>query len=408
MTVKFSRKRIPTLLVMATVVGLIVYSFLPRPLPVDIGEVKRGSLIVTVNEDGRTRVKERYVISAPLSGRMQRIPLKAGAPVKAHDTRITVIEPTDPELLDPRARAEIEARVQSATAAEKRAEANVAAAEADLKFARTEFERAKTLQEKGVNSARELDNAEHGRSVASEALDAARFALQTARYEREQAEAAFVRSAAGSPADSNWLYEVVSPIEGKVLRVMQESADVVVPGTELIEVGDPTKLEVAVDVLSSDAVRIQPGAHVILEGWGGDYPLNARVRVVEPSAFTKISALGVEEQRVWIIADFTDPVDRRPTLLDQYRVDARIVTWSGDDVLKLPAGALFRSSDSWAVFVFKGGRAKLRPIRIAHNNGLEAEVLDGLAEGDAVILHPGDRISDGSRVEVRRMRGNPE
>jgi HlyD family secretion protein len=400
--VKPARKKIPALLATAAVAALIVYSFLPRPIQIDIGSVKRGSLIVTVNEDGRTRVKERYVISAPLSGRMQRIALKAGDPVKARDTRITVIEPTDPELLDPRVRAETEARVQSATAAEKRAEANVAAAEADLKFAQVEFEREKALQDKGVTAARELDDAEHRRDVAAEALEAARFALQTARYEREQAEAAFVRSAPGTTADVNWLYEVSSPIDGKVLRVMKESAAVVTPGTELVEVGDPTKLEVAVDVLSSDAVRIRPGAHVFLDGWGGDYPLNARVRVVEPSAFTKISALGVEEQRVWVIADFTDPIERRPTLFDQYRVDARIVTWSGDNVLKVPAGALFRSGDAWAVFAVNGGHAKLRTIRVAHNNGLEAEVLDGLAEGDAVILHPGDRIDDGSRVEVRQ------
>jgi HlyD family secretion protein len=322
--------------------------------------------------------------------------------VKDSGTLITIIEPTDPALLDPRARAETEARVQSTMAAEKRAEADVAAAEADVKFAREEFERAKTLEARGVVAESDLDKAEHDRRVAVEALEAARFALQTARYEREQAEAAFIRSGPGFPADTNWLYEVRSPIDGQVLRVMQESAAVVTPGADLIEVGDPTKLEVAVDVLSSDAVQINPGAHVFLEGWGGGYPLNARVRVVEPSAFTKISALGVEEQRVWVIVDFTDPLDRRPTLRDQYRVDARIVTWSGENVLKLPSGALFRSGDSWAVFVINGRHARLRPIEIAHNNGLEAEVLEGLGEGDSVILHPGDRIEDGTPVEVRR------
>lgn len=399
---KFSKKRIPTLVVAAVILGLVVYSFLPRPVSVDVGKVTRGSLLVTVNEDGKTQVKERYVVSAPLSGRMQRITLKAGDPVKDGETLITVIEPTDPALLDPRARAETEARVQSTMAAEKRAEANVAAAEADVKFSREEFERAKKLEARGVISESDLDQAEHERRVAAETAEAARFALQTARYEREQAEAAFIRSGPGFPADANWLYEVRSPIDGQVLRVIQESAAVVTPGADLLEVGDSTKLEVAVDVLSSDAVRIHPGAHVFLEGWGGDYPLNARVRVVEPSAFTKISALGVEEQRVWVIADFTDPLDRRPTLRDQYRVDARIVTWSGDNVLKLPSGALFRSDDSWAVFVVNGRHAKLRPIKIAHNNGLEAEVLEGLFEGDAVILHPADRIQDGSPVEARR------
>lgn len=387
------------------IAGFVIYSFLPQPVTVDLGEVTRGPLMVTVNEDGQTRVKERYVVSAPLSGRMRRITLDAGDPVKAGETLITVIEPTDPALLDPRSRAETQARVQSTQAAEKRAAADLQTVEARAKFARSEFGRAEKLRKSGVISRREFDEAQQELSVQEESLDAARFALQTAQYEREQAEAALVRSEPGRESDPNWLYHVLSPIDGEVFKVMQKSAMVVTPATDLVELGDPHSLEIAVDVLSSDAVRIHPGARMFLDGWGGDYPLNARVRTVEPSAFTKVSALGVEEQRVWVIGDFVDPVERRPSLGDNYRVDARIVVWSGEDVLKVPAGALFRSGDSWAVFVDDGGRAALRPIRIAHNNGIEAEVIEGLKEGDRVVLHPGDKVEDGLRLQPRDMDG---
>jgi HlyD family secretion protein len=237
--------------------------------------------------------------------------------------------------------------------------------------------------------------------TAAQDKRAAEFSLKVAEYELDQARALLIR---GTPSADNPAGAVLpplivtSPVDGKILRVFQESARVVPAGFPLMEVGDPTDLELRIEVLSRDGVAIRPGARVILERWGGDEPLNARVRLVEPSAFTKISALGVEEQRVYVIADFTDPIEKRPTLGDSYRVEARIVTWEKPDALHAPAGALFQRNGAWQTFVIDGSHARLRTIKVGRTNGVETEILDGLAVGDRVIVYPGDKVFDGTRV----------
>jgi HlyD family secretion protein len=383
-------------------VALVVYAFLPKPIAVDIAPVTRGAMRLTIDEDGRTRVKERYVVSAPLSGRLQRITLKAGDEVRAGNSLIATIEPVDPMLLDERTRAQAEARVKAADSARAQAAAILERAKAAHTLAKTELERVRQLVAEKIATQRELDNAIAIERAAAEELKAAQFAAQIAEFELEQAKAVLMTARPRSTQESeNAKFEIHSPVNGRVLRVLQESATVVQPGTPLVAVGDPTDLEVEVDVLSADAVKIPANAKVILEHWGGERPLTGRVRRVEPAAFTKISALGVEEQRVWVIIDLTDPPEMRANLGDGYRLEARVVIWENDNVLKVPSGALFRAGKSWAVFVAKGRKAALRQITIGRNNGLEAEVLAGLSEGDRVIVHPSDKIRDGVSIAPR-------
>lgn len=381
--------------------GVLVYAFLPAAVPVELAEARRGSLRVTVDEDGRTRLKERYLVSAPLAGQTARISLRAGDAVRAGQTLLTTIEPADPALLDVRARAEAEARVKAAEASRQVTQARLASAREAIDLARHHLDRGRQLLPRRGVTQEEYDGLEHKYRVAQEEARAAQSSLQVAAYEVELAKAAFVRTRPGGTPAEHGRLDVRSPIDGRILRVFQESAAVVQPGTRLVEVGDPADLEVEIDVLSSDAVKVVPGALTLLEHWGGDEPLHGRVRLIEPGGFLKVSALGVEEQRVNIIVDFTDPPVRRGRLGDAYRVEARIVIWEGKEVLKVPAGAVFRHADGWAVFVVEGGRAWRRPVEAGRSNGLETEVRDGLAEGETVIVYPSDRVSDGSAVVPR-------
>jgi HlyD family secretion protein len=382
--------------------GGLVYVFLPAPIGVDLAVVGRGPLRLTVDQEGKTRIKDRYVVSAPLAGQVPRILLKAGDSVEAGKTLLTVMEPVDPALLDDRARTQQEARVSGAKASRKQAEANLARARTNLEFAEKESKRQRTLLQTRSASQADLDNALQRERTAIQDVRAGEFAVQVAEFELKQAEAALLRTLPHSPGDPNWpRLEIRSPIDGKVLHLHQESAAVVTAGAKLVELGDPSNLECEIDVLSTDAVKIAPGAKVFLEHWGGEGPLVGRVRRIEPAGFTKTSALGVEEQRVWVLVDFADPPEKWQRLGDAYRVEARIVTWEGEDVRKVPAGSLFRHDGGWAVFVASAGKAVLRPVRIGHSNGLEAEVLDGLAEGEQVVLHPSDKIKDGSAIAPR-------
>ncbi len=399
---KLTTNKLLLLVFAVAAAGALVYAFRPQPVEVDLAPVTRGSLTVTIDEDGQTRIKERYTVSSPLAGRLQRITLEAGDPVVAGQTVVGVIEPNNPHLLDPREQAEAEARVKAATAAVRQTTANVERARSDAALAKRDLERARALFADQVVSQQEFETLESREHAAEEDLKAAEFAQQIASFEREQAEAARQRvfpAAAGAEPSTRLV--IPSPINGRVLRVFQESAVVVTAGTPLVELGDPLDLEIVVDLLSTDAVRVSPGAIMILEHWGGGDPLLARVRLVEPAAFLKLSALGVEEQRVNVIGDFVDPVEKRAGLGDAYRVEARIVTWQGDDVLRIPIGALFRRAGQWAVFVADGSRAALRQLELGHLNEEHAEVRDGLAETDRVILHPGDRVRDGVRIRER-------
>lgn len=396
---KRSIRRALAILALVAASAAIVFLLRPHPVPVETATVTRGPMQTTVDEDGRTRIKERYVISTPLAGRLSRITLKAGAPVEAATTIIATIDPGDPALLDPRVRAQAQARLSAAEAALSQAQATNDRTTAALEQAQTDLRRQQDLRRQNASGQKELDDALSLSAIRTAEHRAATFAVEIARFEVEQARAALMHSSTNEPTPADWRFEVRSPVTGRVLRVLQESSAIVQPGTPLVEVGDPTDLEVQVDVLSTDAVAIHAGSPVLFEHWGGDHPLHGVVRLVEPSAFTKISALGVEEQRVYVLIDFTDHPDARVTLGDGFRVEARIVTWAADNILKAPSGALFREADSWAVFAIADGAARVRPVQIGHRNALDVEVLSGLAEGDTVIAYPSDQVRDGIRVE---------
>ena len=396
---KWLRRAVPAVVALL-VLAAIAYGLWPRPVEADLGEVTRGPMRVTVDEEGKTRIRERYIVSAPLAGSLLRVLLKAGNPVVAGQTVLAIMEPSDPALLNAREKAEAEARVRAAEAAVQQAQARVAAARKEYELAAGNLARVRKSHESGVASADELQTAEVRERVRAEEVRASQFAERVAAFELSLARAAFRRTDPKStlpPEDSR--LDIRAPVDGKVLRVFQESAAVVSPGTKILEVGDPLDLEMVVEVLSTDAVKVSPGQRVVVERWGGTEPLEGRVRLVEPAAFLKVSALGVEEQRVNVIADFTDPPDKRKQLGDAYRVEARIVVWEAKDVVKVPAGALFRAPGSgWSVFAVRDGRAKIIPVSVGRSNGLEAEVLEGLAPGDRVVLHPSDRVRDGGRI----------
>lgn len=393
------------LLIATCVIGAIAYGFKPQPIIVDVETVTVGPMMVTVDEDGKTRIREKYIVSAPLAGRLRRIELEPGDQAIAGETLLATLEPGDPELLDARALAQAEARANAAAAALKRAEPILRQAQTSLDFAETELARKRDLAKSNALSQDILDDAELKFKLRSEDYRSAKFAQEIAAYERQQAEAALLRTRPQEDGDVDVLplqFEIRSPISGRVLRVLQESSAIVAAGTALIELGDPSDLEIEIDVLSSDAVSIDPGDRVIIEHWGGEHDLEGRVQLVEPAAFTKVSALGVEEQRVFVVVDIVDPPSQRPTLGDGYRIEGRIVTWESDSVLRVPTSALFRDDKrEWAVFVVDENTAVVRNVKISNNNGLEAEVLGGVDEGDEVIVHPGDQVEDGVLVKTR-------
>lgn len=396
------RRRLP-LLGGLLLVALIVVGLWPRAVPVEVAAVTRGPLVVTVDEEGMTRVKNRYLVSAPVSGQLRRIDWKAGAAVEAGKTVLAVLETSGADFLDARSQAQAEARVRTAEAAKEAAFAQRERAAAAAKMFSADFERLKQLYAQKVLSTQEFDAAQMRATTGEQDERAAAFGLKVAEFELQQARALLMRGQPGGGAEP---LVITSPVNGRILRVFQESARVVPGGFLLLEVGDPTDLEVRIEVLSRDGVAIKPGARVMLEQWGGPEPLAARVRLVEPSAFTKISALGVEEQRVYVVADFTDPLEKRPTLGDSYRVEARIVTWENASALRAPAGALFQRGGRWETYAIDGGKARLRVVRPGKSNGIETEITDGLREGESVIVYPGDKVSDGTRVAPLVVAGH--
>jgi HlyD family secretion protein len=388
------RRRLP-LLGALLLITLIVVGLWPRAVSVEVAAVTRGPLVVTVDEEGMTRVKNRYVVSAPVSGQLRRIDWKAGAVVEAGETILAVLETTGADFLDARTQSQAEARVRAAEAARDAAIAQRDRAAAAAKMYAADFERARSLRSQNVLSPQELDSAQMRTDVAAQDVRAGDFGLRVAEFELQQAQAFLTRGRSG---DAEPL-AITSPVSGRILRVFQESARVVPSGFPLLEVGDPADLEVRIEVLSRDGVMIKPGARVILEQWGGAEPLNARVRLVEPSAFTKISALGVEEQRVYVVADFADPVERRENLGDSFRVEAKIVVSESADSIRCPAGALFQVRDEWRTYVVESGRARLHTVTVGRSNGVQTEITRGLDESARVIVYPGDKVTDGTRVK---------
>jgi HlyD family secretion protein len=388
-------------IILAVLSAALVISFRPRPVMVDTVPVETGPLIVTLDEEGETRVHDVYTLSAPVTGRVQRINSHVGDPVTASETVLARIEPGDPSFLDPRSEAQARAAIQAAEAARVLAESSVADAEAQYEFARAEYARMQELVKDGSVSRRDLDTAERDYKARRAGLDTARAALQVRNYELELARAQLV-----SPLETQDSTEtceciaITAPVSGRILQIADRSERVVREGETLMRIGDPADLEIVADYLSMDAVRIEAGQRVIIDNWGGAEPLEGKVRLVEPFGFLKVSALGIEEQRVNVIIDFVSEAGRE-RLGHGYQVETRVVLWDADSVLAVPLTALFRDGDEWALFVDEGGRARMRHVEPGRRNGVIAEISAGLASGERVVLHPSDRVSEGTRVASR-------
>lgn len=383
----------------AALAVLLVVAFGPRAVEVDMARVAVRPLQETVGHEGKTRVHDRYMISAPVAGRVGRIDLRPGDTVVGGKTVVATFVPAAPPLLDVRTRAETTARVRAAEGVVAQARATLAEAEGRQALAVTSRSRTAALFASGLVSRADRDQVETAAATATEATREARAAVATAEHQLDAARAALVQAAGSRDGDGDLVLH--APITGVVLRRLQESSAVVPAGEPLVEIANPSDLEIAADFLSTDAVKIRTGMPALVDRWGGGETLHARVTTVEPFGFLKVSALGVEEQRVNVIVGFDDPRSVWEALGDGYRVDVRVVLWQSEGVLTVPTSALFRRDDDWAVFAVTNGRAHLKVVRVGHRTELLAEVLDGLRADDRVIAHPSDEVADGARVEPR-------
>jgi HlyD family secretion protein len=398
--VNLLRKHPVITFITALIIGLLVWGFWPQPVLVEAIVVKRAPMTVTIEEEGRTRVIDRYIVSAPVDGVACRVQMDVGDPVKQNEILLN-ISPLESQVLDPRSRAQATARVAAAESALHAAEEQARAASAARQLAATELKRLRPLMEKKLISSDSFDKAKTQATTTAAAKRAADFNVKVARYELEAARTVLQYSAATASGTAAERVPVRSPITGKILKVAHECEGPVRTGEPLLEVGDPTRLEIEVDVLSADAVKIKPGMKVLFDRWGGEQALEGVVRNVEPVGFTKVSALGVEEQRVLIISDFTSPAEQWQRLADGYSVEARFILWQNDDVLQVPASSLFRYKNGWALFVIENDLAKRREVTVGQQNGLMAQILDGVREGERVIDHPSEDVEDGKRVRPR-------
>lgn len=385
-------RRILLAAIMLSFAALLWLMLRPTPVLVEVACATHGPMRVTVDEDGETRAHDRFTVAAPIPGRMLRVGLEEGDAVRENQI-VAVIEPLP---LNQQQREEVLGRVAAAEAAKREADARAEHAREDFEQSQRDRKRAEQLGHEKVISAQALEQSRNAEVTSGEELQAARFNAMAARFAVEVARAGLVGISGGDSGHK--VISLHSPVAGRVLRVVEKSERVVLAGSPVIVIGDPGQIEIVTDVLTTDAVNIKPGAPAFLEGWGGDHPLRARVRLVEPAGFTKISALGVEEKRVNVIADFVDPPEG---LGDGYRVETRIVIWEAADVVKIPGSATFRGRDGWSVFVIDNGRARRRVVQIGHRNQIEAEVLGGIATGDQVILHPSNQLREGVRVRTQ-------
>ena len=401
MAQKKRSRMVVTLVVLAVIGGALTYAFWPRPVLVDMAQVARAPMQVTIDEEGRTQVHEAYVVSTPIAGRLMRLTVHAGDKVDA-DTVVARMLPTSPAALDARTREQASANVKAAEAALRVAEADVNKAQADRDLAEANLERTRRLFDSGIVSKAALDTVERTARAANATLDTARAAISMRIAELNNARAALISfDDAGDAGDS--VLSLVAPVQGSVLRIMQRSEITVPAGTPILEIGDiETDLEVVAELLSTDAVQIAPGDPVIIDNWGGAEVLKGTVSRIEPWGFTKVSALGVEEQRVKVTIAFASPYADRAALGHGFRVETRIITWADDAALTVPSGALFRNgTEGWALFTVRGGTAQLTPVQIAANNGLTAAISDGVAEGDPIVLYPPAGLEHGQSVAKR-------
>jgi len=388
--------RIALVLAVVAIVATVVYAYRPKPSVVDVARVTVGRLVVSVDAEGKVRVRERYVVLAPIAGISSRIELHSGDAV-TEGAELARIQPMLSPLLDPQSRAVAEARLRAAEDARAQAQAAVTRSRAALELARSELQRTKTLVEKGAVPGQELDLDTFEVQSNEANLRTAQSALQVAGHDVESARAAVERLQPGKKEQATFV--ITSPIAGQVLRVERESEGAVTPGMPLLEIGDLTAIEIVADVLTRDAAPLRRGLPVLISEWGSGKELSGHVRRVESAAFTRISPLGVEEQRVNVLIDFERPADA--LLGDGYAVDVRFMLSDEPKVRQVPTSALFRHAEGWAAFVFKDGKAALRTVKVGKRNPLQAEVVDGLAESDTVIVHPGELVRDGIRVEAR-------
>lgn len=391
--------------VAALAIAALAALFAPNPVVVDVAEVKRGRMTVTVSSEGRTRVKHEYEVVAPLGGRLLRVNQKAGDKVVAGETVVAVIEPPQPQFHDFRSIGELEAKVRATEALNALAAADLERAKAEYQFAKRELERNRELIGAKVVSQKSLEESERDAKTREVAIAVAENLLRQRAFELEAAKASLIepRHDTESNRRTQAPVQVFAPANGRVLVVLKESETIVTPGTTIMKIGDVRNLEVMLEMLSESAVKVREGATAVLDGWGGKQ-LNARVRRVEPFGFTKVSALGIEEQRVRVYLDFVDRPTEGQALGDGYRVTAHIVVWQADNVPKMPVGALFRDGNRWAAFVATDQTARLRHVEVGNVNNAEAEILNGLPEGAQVILNPSDRITDGVTIRVRRLQ----
>jgi HlyD family secretion protein len=390
-------------------VGVIVFAW-PRPVPVDLATVAKGPMEVTVDDEGKTRVRHVYTVSAPVAGKVLRISRPNGKPgisvhvgdeVTAEETVVAVMQPAIPGFIDVRSREELQAAVAAADAAIVLAEAEVRRIEAALGFSRDELHRAQTLSRSGTIAAKALDKAKLDVAVNEAALASAKAQLGVRRSERASVAARLIDPAnVLGPSGPSCCVQIRAPVTGRLLKIIQDSEAVVPAGAPLLEIGDPLDLEVIADLLSTDAVQVKPGSQVRIDGWGGS-PIKGRVTRVDPAGFLKVSALGIEEQRVRTTIDFVEPSEAWSRLGHDYRVIVHVTVWSTQEALTVPVGSLFRRGNDWAVYAVRGGRAYSTPVQIGHRNAQVAEVVSGLMAGDRVVLHPSDRVRDGAAVSQR-------
>jgi HlyD family secretion protein len=396
---RWLKKHLRLILSVLVVAAIAAVAMWPGSMEVDVATVVRGPMQVTIDEEGETRVRDRFVVSAPVAGRLQRIELEPGDAVVRGQTTVARLTPAESPLIDPRTRSELTAAAEAARAAVGQARAERERAAAALDRARTSLRRQEALAEAGAIARDTLDAAQTSVRTAEEATRAAEFTVTRAEYELQLARARLQAPAAGGNT-----VPVVAPVDGVVLRRLRESESIVPAGEPLLEIGDPARIEVVSDLLSTDAVQVAPGARVIVEQWGGEHPLTGAVRRVEPSGFMKVSALGVEEQRVNVLIDLPELPAEARQLGDGYRVEIRVVIWQADDVVKVPVGALFRRGDDWAVFVVENDVALLRMVEVGRRNDTEAQIVSGVPQGQLIVLHPPDTLEDGTRVVVRGDR----
>lgn len=393
-----SRKTLLVLLVLALAGALAFVAFRPHPIAVDVAEVTRGPMRVTINAEGKTRVRNLYEVSAPISGNALRAPVAEGDEVVAGETVVARVEPVAPALLDNRTTVQLEAAVREAEAAFRLAKAELRQADEELGFARREVERTQELVERGVASQTTLENAQQALSLRLAALDAAASGVDMSASSLARAKAALdvpEGDAEGRAVD------IVAPASGSVLSIVQVSEHAVSVGSPLLSIGDVADLEITADLLSSDAVGLDIGARASVERWGGTPPLEARLVSLAPRAETKVSSLGIEEQRVSAVFDLTSPPEDRAGLGHQYAVFLRVVTWEDESALRLPLSALFRDGDGWAVFVVAGDTAVQTSVEVGMRSDDSVEVISGVDDGTRVIVHPSDDVTDGAAIVDR-------